>query len=526
MSEQVPNSITESNADTAPRTEALGSLLSWLDNRRNVAIAAFIFTVAVMFLYRPFSHIEDGDSALYDYMAQCIVRGQIPYRDVIDGKGPASMYLSAGAMWIGKWIGLRDLIAARLLHVLFAGVLSATAYLVADAYLRDRTAALFAFLIPLTSDRFGDWVAGGGQPKFAMIVFGMLTLLLVARDKPFWAGVCSMLGCLSWQPGLLFTGVACLIFTRYLTSWRDLRAVKLIIGAAVPLLIVMAYFQSRGALGDLRSWTFTYNYSVYAHENSRTLVDMVIHIWSVTVKIFQFDVMLIVFAIAGLAIFAAGRIREKLIGRGALKSPDQFRDAIVIAPLVYLGFCLFKFNAAPYLIPLFPFIGIYAGWALAKSACALATGRIDGRRSFLRWAPATVLFALAGMIAFRSARNALESRLRLRDQEQTFEFVAKLLGDHDKIYVHGAVELLVLLDRPNLNPYVLLDWHKDDYIAARRGVDFKAIIDEMEAQAPKVVALSRLKTVAHHAELKAWVDKKYDELELPGYDGVFVRRPD
>jgi len=58
----------------------------------------------------------------------------------------------------------------------------------------------------------------------------MVSLLMIAKDKPFWAGVCSMLSCLSWQPGLLFTGVAILIFSRYLTSWRDWRALKVTLG--------------------------------------------------------------------------------------------------------------------------------------------------------------------------------------------------------------------------------------------------------------------------------------------------------
>src|SRR4030095_12820050 len=99
-------------------------------------------------------------------------------------------------------------------------------YLTAREYLGSRTAALIAFTIPLMSSYFVGWMLGGTQPKLSMALFGMITMLLIARDKPFWAGLCSMLSCLCWQPGLLFTGTAVLIFSRYFTSWRDPRALS------------------------------------------------------------------------------------------------------------------------------------------------------------------------------------------------------------------------------------------------------------------------------------------------------------
>src|SRR6185436_12605915 len=102
---------------------------------------------------------------LYDYIAQCIVRGQTPYKDVIDIKAPGSFYISALAMQAGRAVGIRDIIAARLLHILLAGLLSALVYLVAEAYLRDRFAAVLAVLVLLTLPHFALWTVGSGQPK-------------------------------------------------------------------------------------------------------------------------------------------------------------------------------------------------------------------------------------------------------------------------------------------------------------------------------------------------------------------------
>ena len=65
---------------------------------------------------------------------------------------------------------------------------------------------------------------------------------------------------------LAFTGVAVLMFSRYLTSWRDLRALKALGGATIPFAIVVGYFYFAGALDDLWTWTVHYNYTVYMPE--------------------------------------------------------------------------------------------------------------------------------------------------------------------------------------------------------------------------------------------------------------------
>src|SRR5258707_766088 len=217
----------------------------------DLCLTVFLTSTGIMLGWRLFTQLEIGDAAIWDYVAQSILRGQVPYRDVIEIKGPGSAYLSAVAMWLGKSVGLRDVIAVRLMQIVVTGVLSSLTYLVTEIYLRQRAAALIAFLFPLMSDHFVGWIENGTQPKLTMILFGMITLLMIAKDKPFWAGFASMLSSLCWQPGLLFAGVAFLIFSRYLTSWRDLRVVKLMCGAIIPLAIVVAYFYSVGAMRDL-----------------------------------------------------------------------------------------------------------------------------------------------------------------------------------------------------------------------------------------------------------------------------------
>lgn len=527
MSKKAPHLKSPVPASTKKRARAAWLAITQTGDTRALCVAVFLVSVAVMLLWRLFTQLEAGDSAIWDYIAQAILRGQAPYRDVVEIKAPASAYLSAIAMWLGKSAGLRDVIAVRFMQVLLAGVLCTVTFLVVEAYLRSRVAALIAALFPLMSYHFVSWTEGGTQPKLTMILFGMLSLLMIAKDRPLWAGVCSMMSCLSWQPGLLFAGVAVLIFSRYLTSWRDWRALKVVLGAMIPLAVTVLYFYRVGALSDFWTWTVAYNFEVYAPGGMRNLSETLAHIWTVVIRVFYVDIIWIAVGLAGLLMFAAQRLTHKLTLREALKSKDLYRDALVIAPIVYLGFCVINLQSGPDLIPLFPFIGIYAGWFIAELPRLLKNVRAINRRpSVSRLVEALPTFALLLFFAvavFRAATYKLEE-WTLRYQDVQLGIISELLGPDDKIYVHGAVEILVLLNRPNLNPYIMWDHGKVGYIAAKKfGGSINAMVEAIEAEKPKLVAVSRLRHVPEGVALEQWLAARYEELPITGYQ-VFVRK--
>jgi hypothetical protein len=521
-------------------------------DRRTLAIIAFTIGIALMLAHRPWKLIEVGDPAFYDYIAQSILRGQIPYRDVVDIKGPGAAYLSAFAMLLGKTIGLRDIISVRLMHVVLTGLLSAATFLVAEIYLRNRLAAFIAFLVPLMPEHFATMLLSGAQPKLPMILFGMVTLLMIAKDRPLWAGVFSMLCCLCWQPGLLFTGAAVLIFSRYLTSWRDLRALKVMIGAAIPLILVLSFFYAKSALGDLWAWTITYNYETFGPEAKKGTVDALDKLWRVIHREFRPDtsgysndligrfkfrfepaaglvaLAMVPAAVIGLALFCIERVRVKLKRREAVGSNELFRDALLIPPLVYFVFCLINFQSGPDLIPFFPFIGIFAAWFFVRTGHFVSAGRLKmSIGSLIKpwYLPALALLVIATVL-FARAVTYRPDNWTLQYQDQEFKSLSELLGPNDKIYVHGTAEILVLLNRPNLNPYVFLDWDADTFAGSRKPGGWSSIMEEMEAEAPKLVAISRLRAVTHRADFEHWVEDHYEKLEMFKYDRVFIRKQD
>jgi len=493
---------------------------------RIVSVEVFLISIAVTLAWRLLDQAEGGDSAIWDYVAQSILRGQVPYRDVVEIKGPLSAYVSAIAMWLGKSVGLRDVLAVRFMQVLFAGLLSSVTFLVTEAYLRQRMTALIASLWALMSFHFVSWTEGGTQPKLTMILFGMLSLLLIAKDKPFWAGCCSMLSCLCWQPGLLFTGVGVLMFSRYLTSWRDLRALNVLAGAVAPLAVTVLYFYAVGAVTDFWIWTVAYNFEVYARVGLRDAGDTFTHIWVVLDRVFKIDVVWLALSAIGLLMFGARQLRVRLTKNG-LVSPALFRDAILIAPVVYIAFCLINLQSGPDLIPLFPFIGLFAGWLITEvsrrlTPVALVTAKPALRRT-VQLLPALALLSICAVAVVRAARSKLDGPT-LEYQDKQLRTVTDLIGPDDKIYVHGSVELLLLLNRPNLNPYIMWDHGKAAYLVAKKyGGSVDAMIDAIEAEAPKLVALSRLKHIPEGAALERWVENHYDRVPITGYE-IYLRK--
>ena len=112
----------------------------------------------------------------------------------------------------------------------------------------------------------------------------------------------------------------------------------------------------------------------------------------------------------------------------------------------------------------------------------------------------------------------------MKIQEQQLKLAYDRLGPDDQVYVHGTLELLVMTNRPNLNPYILWDRNKADYIAAKKyDGSVQTMIAEMEAAAPKMVALSRLRNIPQAVDLEQWVAQKYEKLPIVGYD-IYIRK--
>ena len=74
-------------------------------------------------------------------------------------------------------------------------------------------------------------------------------------------------------------------------------------------------------------------------------------------------------------------------------------------------------------------------------------------------------------------------------------------------------------------PWVLVTGAlENSVISTKYNGSFQALIDEMEAEKPKLVGLSRLRAVRHGDEFEQWVKEHYEELPLRINKGVYLRK--
>ena len=489
-------------------------LARWL-TRRRLFWAVFIFASLAYVQTQFWTQASAGDRANWDYFAQVISRGGVPYRDVVNIKSPLSAYIGAAAIVVTRPFGLRDLLAIRVAFVLLAALVVSFTFLVAHDYFESRLIALLASVIMLSFGAFARLNGGGVQPKTPMLLFGLITLWAILKDRAVTAGVFGMLSALSWQPGLLFVGVAGLAFSRYLTSWRDLKVLKLLGGAAVPLAIQLGYFWAVGALSDFYLWNIHFNATVYGPGQVRSMAGFSRRIAKMMTGTYHAGRFFFLLAAPGVAIAVWQAWQRARPGglRGLVD--DAPRHAIIIAPVVYFLFCTIDIQGGADLIPLLPFVAVF-------SALAIVLAVRQAARLISRWRPSLgrlpleaagialiVLFAV--VLGIRQTLARERDFPSLAEQDAEVHEIVSYLAPGDKIFVHGNAEILVLSGLTNASKYFLLDRGKDGYLDKVEQGGFKGWLDRLKSERPKVVALDRLKSLSYGDEFKEWIETDYDE---------------
>jgi 4-amino-4-deoxy-L-arabinose transferase-like glycosyltransferase len=215
-----------------------------------LALAAVLALLVATTFMTPVSN----DAGAYLTIADAILAGKLPYRDIFDHKTPGIYYTFAAVLalssrsllavqvvqWLAVvamagligWLGWRlwGRLAGGLALVLalYGGAAYQGGHLTTEAWVALATAAALALLLrrPGAAPSTSDWLVAGGLVGIAALFkqTGLLTLLALA----VWAA--------SIQGG-----------------WRQVtgRWLALAAGCAAPLALAVAYFAVQGALADL-----------------------------------------------------------------------------------------------------------------------------------------------------------------------------------------------------------------------------------------------------------------------------------
>ncbi|HSB12126.1 MAG TPA: DolP-mannose mannosyltransferase [Blastocatellia bacterium] len=484
-------------------------------DRRSLFILALIVATLSFLPHQFWKQPSIVDRANWDYFAQVIARGGVPYRDVVNIKSPLSAYIGAAAIVVASPLGLRDIFAIRVVFLLLASLTVGFTFLVAHGFSGSRRIAILAAVIMMAFNLFGDANCGGVQPKTPMILFGLITLWAIQKDKPFTAGLAGMLSALSWQPGLLFVGVAFLAFSRYLTSWRDLKAIKVAAGAAAPLAILVVYLWREGALADIYRWNIEYTLTVKAPRELRTFPQVIDRFIRLMKGAFRSEWPYFLMGMIGLAIAAWREVR--LGGKEGFKSFAQNAagHAVIIASLIYFAFCTINIQGGVDMIPLLPFVAMFAAfaivWTIDRAGDRLSRAKPGVTRSAL---DASAFAAVLTLIMILSVADVVWVKVgfpTLKDQEAEVAEITSHLRPGDQLYIHGLSEILVLSGLPNADRHYFLDRGKDEYLDRVEPGGFAGWLERLKAKRPKVVALERMKSVKHAEDFYDWVRADYEE---------------
>ena len=505
----------EMAADPTLPSKTFSDRLSRIDRRRWF----WVTLVAAVLVYSQFQFWKQpsvGDRANWDYFAQVLARGGVPYRDVVNIKTPLSAYIGAAAVLAGPRLGLRDIFAIRITFILLAALTAAFAFLVALECFDDLRLALIVAAAMLTFDTFARFNSGGVQPKTPMVLFGLLTLWATMKSRPFLAGVFGMLSALSWQPGLLFAGAAFLGASRYLTNWRDKQALKVFLGAALPLAVMLSYFWMTGALRDFYLWNVHYDLMVFAPRELRPIGGFFERLGKMLSAPYRHTRWLFYLSIAGVLIGV-----WRLTPRGGVLA-NAPRHAVIVAPLVYFLFCVIDIQGPVDLIPFIPFVAIFAAVALtfALDRSLNLAARISPRLS----RPAPAAWLTAGIILLLSWQAVTFAKQfervfpTLNDQQPVVDEIVAQLQPGDKIFVHGRTEVLVLSGLSNANKHFFLDRGNDTYLDQVEPGGFVGWFERLKAERPKIIALDRFEDMRHDVDLQQWADTDY----VPHFTRIFV----
>ncbi len=471
---------------------------------------------------------SEGDRANWDYFAQVIARGGIPYRDVVNIKTPLSAYVGAAAIIIARPFGLRDIFAIRITFILLAALTVAFTFLMTLDSFESIAAALLAVAIMLSFDVFSGSNAGGIQPKTPMVLFGLMTLWAITKDHPLLAGSFGMLSALSWQPGLLFVGVAGLAFSHYLTRWQGKKVVRLLAGAVIPLTVYVAYFYLVGALSDVYIWTIKFTATVYAFRETRSVSNFFERLSEMLKGQYYRAHIYFYLATAGLCLALGREIYGGLksgISHFVERAP---RHAVIIAPLIYFAFCAVDIQGAADLIPLIPFIAVFSALVLVyvtgRECTRLASGRWEiGRVATIRLVAVALVTLWVLFLGMRDAFLYERGFPTLQDQDELVREIVSHLEPGDKIFVHGRTEILVLARLTNASRYFFLDRGKDSYLDGLEPGGFAGWFERLKSERPRIVALARLGAVDHEKDFLDWVATDY-EPRLSRVFNYYVRR--
>jgi 4-amino-4-deoxy-L-arabinose transferase-like glycosyltransferase len=423
-----------------------------------------------------------NDAGAYLAVADAILAGKLPYRDIFDHKTPGIYYTFAGALALSG----RSLWAVQVVQALAVLAMAGLAGWLARR-LWSRLAGGLALLLALYG---GAAYQGGHLTTEAWVALFTAAALAVLLHRPgrapsgrAWlaAGVLVGLAALFKQTGLLALPALALWAVSIHGGWRQIarRWLALAAGCAAPLLLTAAFFAVQGALPDLWRDAVWVNLSNYPRASYSALLRVNL-------------ANLRAFPLLWLGLLAALILCPPSLRRSAAGHPATLLWLALLAGLLPL---------------LHRFYGHYVLQALPPAAMLAAAGlaslwqRLAGRPWPLRALALAALLALA-LIDLPAWPRYLAYTQRLVERQQAAAEAVQALSQPGQpiLAISAASQYYFLSDRPPAARWTYL--YPVDYTAGREA----ELAGLIEQRAVPVVVVDDHEPQPWHARLRSAVE--------------------
>lgn len=323
------------------------------ENRIEIGLIGL--TLFLMWSYGLLSYPILTDPGLYSYMGQELLRGNVPYRDVVGAKGPMHIFSLSFFMLIFSF--LPNYLAIRVGFLILSIIFTISFFLILRKLFNQRV-ALFSSLVLLSFTYFLiSFIIGSAKALSLFFFIPSFTFLL--RKRYFLSGLFVSLSYLTWQVGALF--ITAPLFLILLSEYGWKRKIvnfgKVFIGFLTPLTVFSIYFYLHNSLIKFINVISPFNQPSLKTSfigNSKTLLMSVFGYYGT-------EILLFIGGLLGLCI-----IVKKVFNNPHLIKRKKYISSFFVPFLIYALFLLYDCDGGLDLIFFIPLISILFGFLFKK----------------------------------------------------------------------------------------------------------------------------------------------------------------
>ena len=156
----------------------------WARARVDPAGPLLALVAGVVYALHGFGHYLSRDLALYAYAGQRVADGVAPYEGVVNRSGPLSHLVPGVGAFLGRLVGVDDLLAMRAFFLVLSMACVWLAYVMGRDLLQSRAAGWTVAAALLYVNGFTQYATGGPREKTTLVLFLLAALIAVARRRP------------------------------------------------------------------------------------------------------------------------------------------------------------------------------------------------------------------------------------------------------------------------------------------------------------------------------------------------------